>query len=175
MPPRDAMARKMAAEDRRVGREYPAFADAYDKLIARLKAGAAGDRAPKAGDILPRFMLPDDGGRLVGLGDFSSAKAIVVSVNRGHWCTYCRVEFESLRGISDEIERRGGAVLAITPDRQRYVRALKKELGLPFPVLSDMDNAYAMSLGLVVWCGDEVRALYRSIAWNASRFQPMLR
>jgi peroxiredoxin len=171
MPPRDAMARKMAAENRRVRQDYPDFANAYDRLVARLVAGSAGDRAPKTGDVLPPFMLPDDEGRLVGLGDFGSAKAIVISLNRGHWCTYCRVELESMRGIDDEIRRRGGAMLAITPDRQRYLRKLKEDLDLGFPLLSDMDNAYAMSLGLVVWCGDEVRALYESIDWHLGAFQ----
>lgn len=171
LPARDAMAQKMASENRRVRTDYPAFAKAYDKLVARLVAGGAGGKAPKKGDALPPFMLPDDSGRLVGLGDFKTAKAIVISLNRGHWCTYCRVEFESMRDINEEIARRGGAALAITPDRQLYLRKLKEELDLPFPLLSDMDNAYAMSLGLVVWCGDEVRTLYRSIDWNLDEFQ----
>jgi peroxiredoxin len=165
------MARKMAAENWRVRADYPAFADAYDKLVARLVEGGAGKEAPRTGGLLPPFMLPDDEGRLVSLGNFGAAKAVVISINRGHWCTYCRVEFESLRAIHPEIERRGGAVLAITPDRQRYLRTVKAELELPFPLLSDMDNAYAMSLDLVFWCGDEVRALYRSIDWNLEEFQ----
>jgi peroxiredoxin len=171
VPLKDAMARKMASENRRVQTDYPAFAKAYDKLIARLVAGGAGGGAPKAGDVLPPFMLPDAEGRLVSLGDFSAAKSVVISINRGHWCTYCRVEFESMRAITDEVRRRGGAVLAITPDRQRYLRQLREDLDLPFPLLSDMDNGYAMSLGLVVWCGDEVRTLYRSIDWHLDDFQ----
>lgn len=171
LPAQDAMARKMAAENRRVRTDYPAFADAYDRLVARLEAGKSGADAPRTGDILPPFALPADDGRLVGLSDFGNAKSIVISLNRGHWCTYCRVELESMRDIDAEIERRGGALVAITPDRERYVRKLKEELGLPFPLLSDVDNAYALSLGLVVWCGDEVQALYRSINWNLDRFQ----
>jgi peroxiredoxin len=169
--PRDAMARKMAAENRRVRTDYPDFADAYDRLVARLVAGSAGSSAPKAGDTLPPFLLPDVEGRLVGLGDFATAKSVVISLNRGHWCTYCRVELESMRRIDEEVRRRGGAMLAITPDRQRYMRKLKEELDLPFQLLSDMDNAYAMSLGLVVWCGDEVRTLYRRIDWHLDAFQ----
>jgi peroxiredoxin len=116
-------------------------------------------------------MLPDAEGRLVSLADFADAKSIVISLNRGHWCTYCRVEFESMRGIADEVQRRGGALLAVTPDRQRYLRQLREDLDLPFPLLSDIDNGYAMSLGLVVWCGDEVRTLYRSIDWHLDDFQ----
>jgi peroxiredoxin len=76
-----------------------------------------------------------------------------------------------MRAITDEVRRRGGAVLAITPDRQRYLRDLREELSLGFPLLSDIDNGYAMSLGLVVSCGDEVRTLYRSIDWNLDEFQ----
>jgi peroxiredoxin len=165
------MAQKMAAENVRVRRDYPAFALAYDNLVARLVAGGAGSAAPKVGDVLPRFLLPDEEGRLVSLGDFSEAKSVVVTLNRGHWCTYCRVEFESLQRIHDEIRTRGGAVVAITPDREGYARRLKTECRLAYPVLSDMDNAYAMSLNLVIWCGDEVRDIYRTIAWDLDAFQ----
>lgn len=170
-PPRDLMAQKMATENLRVQGDYPAFASAYDALVARLVSGSAGADAPGVGDILPPFLLPDENGRLVTLKDFGDARSIVLSLNRGHWCTYCRIEFESLQSITDQILGRGGIVLAITPDRQAFARRLKEECRLTYPVLSDMDNAYAMSLGLVVWCGDEVRDLYRSIDWNLDDFQ----
>jgi peroxiredoxin len=170
-PPRDLMEQTMAAENLRVRRDYPRFASAYDTLVARLARSGAGGTAPKTGDILPPFLLPDENGQLVSLQNFGDVKSIVISLNRGHWCTYCRVEFESLESIHDEISRRGGAILAITPDRQPYARALKEQCHLSYPVLSDMDNAYAMSLGLLVWCGDEVRNLYRTIDWNLDIFQ----
>jgi peroxiredoxin len=165
------MAHKMAVENVRVRRDYPAFASAYDKLVARLVTGGAGADAADIGDVLPPFLLPDENGRLVSLNDFSDASSVVISLNRGHWCTYCRVEFESLQSIYDQIRQRGGAVIAITPDREVYARRLKADCGLSYPVLSDMDNAYAMSLNLVVWCGDEVRDIYRSIGWNLDAFQ----
>src|SRR5882672_3363071 len=112
------MARTMASENARVRRDYPAFASAYDTLVARLVTGGAGLSAPNIGEILPPFLLPDETGRLVGLGDFHETKSLVISLNRGHWCTYCRVEFEGLQSIYDQIRRRGGAVIAITPDRE---------------------------------------------------------
>ena len=154
-PPRNLIAQKMAAENLRVQKDYPKFASAYDELVARLVSGGSGESAPRTGDLLPPFLLPDENGRLVSLQDFAGATSIVISLNRGHWCTYCRVEFESLQSINDEILNRGGAVLAITPDRQPYARILKEQCHLSYPVLSDIDNAYALSLGLVVWCGDE--------------------
>lgn len=170
-PPRGLIAQRMAAENLRVRSDYPKFASAYDELVARLVRGDCGESAPKTGDLLPSFLLPDENGRLVSLRDFAGATAIVISLNRGHWCTYCRVEFESLQSINDEILRRGGSVLAITPDRQPYGRVLKDQYHLSYPVLSDVDNAYASSLGLLVWCGEEIRTLYRSIGWNLDAFQ----
>jgi peroxiredoxin len=131
----------------------------------------ASSGAPKVGDRLPPFLLPDESGRLVRFDDFGRARSIVISLNRGHWCTYCRVEFESLQSINSEILNRGGAVLAIIPERQAYARTLKVGCHLSYPVLSDMDNAYATSLDLLVWCGDEVRDIYRSIDWNLDAFQ----
>jgi peroxiredoxin len=170
-PPRDFMARWMARENMRVLRDYPHFASAYDALIARLVSAGAGAGAPKVGDLLPPFLLPDENGHLVSFEDFDRARSIVISINRGHWCTYCRVEFESLQSINAEILKRGGVILAITPDRQAYARKLKEQCRLSYPILSDIDNAYATSLGLLVWCGDEVRDIYRTIDWNLDAFQ----
>ena len=37
--------------------------------------------------------------------------------------------------------------------------------------LSDMDNSYALELGLAVWVGHEVIEIYRSIGWDLPQFQ----
>jgi peroxiredoxin len=154
------MASKLAAESHRAREAEPAVARAYDNLVERLLASGAGDRAPRVGDLLPPFTLPDDDGRLVQLGQLLKDGPVVVSLNRGHWCSFCRIELEALQGIHDDVLQRGASIVAITPDKQAYARKLKARCKLTFPVLSDMDNAFAMSLGLVVWCGAEIRGLY---------------
>jgi peroxiredoxin len=156
----NSIAGRLAEETRRGRDSEPAVARAYDNLVERLIKSGAGGSAPANGDVLPPFALPDENGRLVRLSDFAARKSLVVSLNRGHWCSYCRIELEGLQAIHDQVVRRGGAILAITPDRQAYARKLKERCSLGFPVLSDMDNAYATSLGLAVWCGEEIRALY---------------
>jgi peroxiredoxin len=93
-------------------------------------------------------VLPDEEGRLVRLGDLVTASHVVVSMNRGHWCRDCRIELDGLQEIHHEVMRRGGAIAAVTPDRQAYAWKLKSRCKLTFPVLSDMDNGFAMSLGL---------------------------
>lgn len=170
-PSYDTIADRLAAESRRVNEAAPETARAYDNLVERLIRSGAGKNAPKTGDLLPSFVLPDDDGRLVRLADLIAAGPVVVSLNRGHWCSYCRIELEGLQEIYGEVLRRGGAIVAITPDRQAYARKLKALCKLTFPVLSDMDNVFAMSLGLAVWCGDEIRALYETTRLDLSESQ----
>jgi len=146
----------------RLEQSAPEFAAAYQRLVDRLLRTNAGATAPRAGDVFPEFLLPDDRGRLMGFDDLSAGKPLVVSLNRGHWCSYCRIELEGLEEIHSEIMRRGAKVAGVTPDRQEYAQRLKARCHLDFPLLCDVGNGFALSLGLAVWCGDEIRDLYRS-------------
>jgi peroxiredoxin len=42
---------------------------------------------------------------------------------------------------------------------------------LPFRVLTDLDLAYAMSLGLVFWIGEKVKQMYLGFGIDLARFQ----
>ena len=162
---------RLAEESRRLRKSDPGTADAYDRLVQRLVTAGAGKGAPKTGARMPSFALPDESGRLVLLDDLLSSGPVVVSLNRGHWCSYCRIELECLQAISDEVARRGGSIVAITPERQAFARMLKAACNLTFPVLVDMDNAFALSLGLAIWCGAEIRSLYEASDLDLAAFQ----
>ena len=45
------------------------------------------------------------------------------------------------------------------PERQQFVSDLRATAKAPFLVLTDMDNGYAMSLGLAIWVGDEMQKI----------------
>ena len=49
--------------------------------------------------------------------------------------------------------------MAILPDRQKFTNVLKGDSKATFPILTDMDNGYAMSLNLVMWVGTEMQGL----------------
>src|SRR5262249_21795155 len=72
-------------------RLHPAFASTVDRFVGRLKEHGAGDAAPKVGDVMPPFVLPDESGSLVQLCDLLKHGPAVVTFNRGHWCPYCRI------------------------------------------------------------------------------------
>src|SRR4051812_45348915 len=50
------------------GREiFPAYGEAVDRIVVRLNENGGGENAPRPGDLMPPFILPDETGRLVGL------------------------------------------------------------------------------------------------------------
>jgi len=135
------------------------FAEAYDQLVARLQAGEVGASAPGIGDTMPPFLLPALGRRLVSLEEVLRTGHAVVTFNRGHWCPFCKIELKTLAAHQDEIIAAGGQLVSILPDRQKFARRLPEEVLKSFIILSDVDNSYALSLGLVVWLGERIADL----------------
>jgi peroxiredoxin len=152
-------------ELRRLG---PHFVAAIDAMVRRLAASNAGASAPRVGEPMPTFLLPDEQGRLVRLEDFLSDGPVALAFNRGHWCPYCRINIDALARAQQEVAAEHRHIAAIVPDRQRFAAWLKSDAKAPFPVLTDMDNGYAMTLGLAIYVGDELKRLMVSSGWDPS-------
>jgi peroxiredoxin len=146
---------KLVAEE--VRRLAPGFADVVDRMVAHLEKNGVGLSAPKPGEPMPDFVLPDEGGHLVRLTDLLKSGPVVLSFNRGHWCPYCRINVDALAKIAPEIEQLGAHIVAIAPETGRYTAELKSYAKAPFPILSDIDGGYALELNLLYWVGDEKR------------------
>jgi peroxiredoxin len=137
----------------------PDFAEAVERLIARLQANDCGDGAPGIGDVMPDFALPDDGGKILRLDEVLRKGPTAIMFHRGHWCPYCRINLAAIARHSDDIRSAGGHVVAVTPERQEFAAAFRSDAASPFPVLSDLDNGYALSLNLVIWVGRELEKM----------------
>lgn len=148
---------------------FPAYGEAVDRLVARLGGNGGGETAPRPGDAMPPFMLPDEGGRLVALPALLVRGPLAVMFFRGHWCPYCRLNVRAVVQSLDRIKAMGAQIVAIVPETQEYAGQLKAESGAPFPILTDLDNGYALSLNLAIWLGTEIQSLlsYQDMA----RFQ----
>ncbi len=130
------------------------FSEAYDDLVGRLLAGEIGTTAPAPGEPMPPFMLPAQSGALVSLEELIAKGPVVISFNRGHWCPFCRIELKTIAAYHNEIAAHGAEVVSIMPDRQTFVGRLRSETWDMLPILTDIDNGYALSLGLVMWLGE---------------------
>ncbi len=149
----------------------PAFADVIDRLIARLADNGVGLAAPRPGEPMPPFLLPDETGRLVSLTSLLENGPVVVSFNRGHWCPYCRLEVDALARAEARIASLGAQIVAISPETSAWAADLKAYANAPFHILSDLDGGYALELNLLFWVGDEARRALAGAGVDLVQFQ----
>jgi peroxiredoxin len=142
------------------GREFfPAYGEAVDRLVVRLNENGGGENAPRPGEVMPPFLLPDETGGLVSLKSLTDHGPVAVMFYRGHWCPYCRLNVRAVIQAQGRIKALGAQTVAIMPETQAYTEKFKSEAEAPFPVLTDLDNGYALSLNLAIWLGSEIQRL----------------
>jgi peroxiredoxin len=166
-----SLAERLQAFAEAVRRLGPNFQVAVDQLVARLREHNVGENAPKPGEPMPSFVLPDDKGQLVSLDTLLEKGPVAVTFHRGHWCPYCRINTKALAEAQDQIEAEGGHIAAIMPDKQHFTAELKAASEAPFPILTDIDNGYALSLNLAFWVGAEMQELMTGAGWDVSHSQ----
>ena len=106
---------------------------------------------------MPPFLLPDETGRLVSLTSLLEKGPVAVMFYRGHWCPYCRLNVRAVIQAQDRIRALGAQTVAIMPETQQFAEKFKADASAPFPVLTDLDNGYALSLNLAIWLGSEIQ------------------
>ena len=149
----------------------PQFQDAVDRLVARLRRERSRrERAEtRRADAVLRASRRDRSPR--DPRGAAEAGPLAITFNRGHWCPYCRINTRTLAEAQGEIAAEGGQIAAIMPDQQHFTAGLKAESEAPFPILTDMDNGYAMSLNLAFWVGAEMQELMTWAGWDVTRSQ----
>ena len=147
----------------------PWYSEAIDEFAARLAQVHAGADAPRVGEAMPSFVLPDHEGKLVGLDSVLANGPAVIAFHRGHWCPYCRLSMIALAEIEQRLKP--AQIIAISTETQRYTRMLREQTGAMFPVLTDMDGAYAMSLSIAVLLDDKLANMISEAGWDVPLYQ----
>ncbi len=150
---------------------HPAYANAVDALVARLDVSEAGVSAPTPGEPMPPFLLPDDTGQLISLAELVESGPVAVMFHRGHWCPWCRISFTALARVQEDVTSSQGRVVAIIPERQEFAAAFKADARSLYPVLSDVDNGYALLLNLAIWIGPDLERLLSELGRVLPRYQ----
>ncbi|CDL22184.1 Thiol peroxidase, Bcp-type [Klebsiella pneumoniae IS53] len=102
----------------------------------------------KAGDIAPKFSLPDQDGEEVNLTDFQGQRVLVYFYPKA-MTPGCTVQACGLRDNMDDLKKAGVEVLGISTDKpEKLSRFAEKEL-LNFTLLSDENHQVCEQFG--VW------------------------
>jgi peroxiredoxin len=80
------------------------------------------------------------------------------------------MELEALQGINSEVRALGAQIVVLTPELERYTRALHKKLNLSFDILTDLHLKTAEEFRLVFTLPDYLRELYKSFGNALDRF-----
>ena len=131
---------------------------ATDELIASAQA----QRARKAGDAAPDFILADPDGKPVSSRELLAKGPLVISFYRGVWCPYCNLELQALQEALAEITARGASLVAISPQTAPNSRKSQRDNKLGFPILSDSKSEVADAFGIRFKLQDYLVGLYRS-------------
>lgn len=147
----------------------PWYAEAIDAFVTRLRQVQAGNNAPDVGETMPSFLLPDHDGKLVSLEQILERGPAVIAFHRGHWCPFCRLSMIALAEIEEQLKP--AQIVAISSETQRYTRMLRDQTGAMFPVLTDMDGAYAMSLNIAAILDDKLAGMIAEAGWDVPLYQ----
>lgn len=80
------------------------------------------------------------------------------------------MELEALQEVYGQVQEQGGAIIAISPQLDKYTKQVVKKHELTFPVLADKDNRFADEMGLVFTLPEKLKEIYLSFGIDLQRF-----
>jgi len=141
----------------------PAVIATMQRATDELIASGAAQRALKAGDRAPDFVLPDPEGKPVSSTELLAEGPLVLSFYRGVWCPYCNMELQALQEALPAMRDLGARLVAISPQLPANSRKALRQNALEFPILSDSHNEVAAAFGLRFSLPDYLVQLYQSL------------
>ena len=131
------------------------------RATAELKASGQAKRALKAGDKAPEFTLGNQAGEEISSAELLAKGPLVVSFYRGVWCPYCNLELQALEAALPEFQKLGATLVAISPQTAANSRKSVRQIGLSFPILSDVKGRVGEAFGLKFRLPDYLIELYK--------------
>jgi peroxiredoxin len=148
----------------------PAAVEALHRSVAELIASGASDRALKAGDVAPEFILPDSDGNPVSSKMLLAKGPLVVTFYRGAWCPFCNFDLSALEVARAEIESRGATLVAISQQTAPNSRKSQRQNGLGFPILGDHGGEIAAQFGVRWTLPGYLREVQKALGADLTQF-----
>ncbi len=93
--------------------------------------------------------MPDSDGIMHGLAEFTASGPAVLVYARGAFCPFCLRQLADYGERYRDFKQAGVEVFAVSPESPRRSRRLRKQLGLPFAILSDSKLEVARKFDLM--------------------------
>jgi peroxiredoxin len=124
------------------------------------------DQELKPGNMIPSFRLPGANRlRDIGPWDYKQDKNLVLFFFHSPRCAPCRQLLRDLAKGYPEYSQLNAEVLAISQNGIEELGQLQRELGLPFPLLSDIDGKE-----LSAYLGQAAGRLHQTAIFVADRW-----
>ncbi len=122
--------------------------ETFGRSTQELIDSGQAERALKAGDNVPDFVLTDSDRNEVALKDLLAKGPVVLTFYRGVWCPYCNIELKALEAVAEDILARGATLVAISMQGAADSRKSQKDNELSFPILTDKNGELAAKFGI---------------------------
>jgi peroxiredoxin Q/BCP len=102
----------------------------------------------KAGNKAPGFKGIDQNGNEIKLSDFAGKKLILYFYPKDN-TSGCTAEACNLRDNYNELNKKGFAVIGVSPDSEKSHKGFAEKFSLPFPLIADTSKKILTDYG--VW------------------------
>lgn len=137
----------------------------------KLRRSQIAKKAPKLGETLKDFSLPNSKGKSISLRELRAKGPVIVTFYRGSWCPYCNVQLNSYQAHLGAFSKRGAKLVAITPEIPDLTAETTSSRELGFDILTDKDNRVAKQLGLVFGVTPALKKLYQEFGIDLEKSQ----
>ncbi|UDL96704.1 AhpC/TSA family protein [Lichenihabitans sp. PAMC28606] len=148
----------------------PAAVEALHRATDELIASGAQNRALKAGDVAPKFTLPDADGNPVSSKTLLARGPLVATFYRGAWCPFCNFDLSALEEGRSQLEARGASLVAISQQTAPNSRKSQRQNGLGFPILVDHGGAIAAQFGVRWTLPAYLREVQKALGADLTQF-----
>ncbi|RON57886.1 peroxiredoxin-like family protein [Pseudomonas frederiksbergensis] len=148
----------------------PPVVEALHRAVAELIASGAPDRALKAGDAAPAFLLPDPDGEMVSSKELLAKGPLVLTFYRGVWCPYCNYDLQAMEEARHSIEALGATLVAVSQQTAANSRKSRRDNKLGFPILGDKGGDLAAAFGVRWNVPDYLQPIHKAVGADISVF-----
>ena len=122
-------------------------------------------RSPEAGELAPDFSFTSVNGKSMKLSDYRGSRCVVLYFYPKDFTPGCTTEAKEFATDNERFENRGITILGVSPDETESHFKFKKQMNIPYELISDTDHKIASlygSYGPKNFMGKEYMGVLRS-------------